>query len=115
LLLRLAGNSIEALGSLDVPRNLGTPGQRNSRFVANAGPAIFQVRHSPAVPAADQPVVVTAQFHDPDGLGPLRLRYRLDPGQSFSELLMNDSGRAAMPWPAMASTVRLFRDKPEAR
>ena len=49
-LLRLNGNWLEATGAMPVPINLGTPGARNSRFVANAGPAIYQVTHNPPIP-----------------------------------------------------------------
>jgi len=92
LLLRLRGNSLEACGRLAVPANLGTPGQRNSRARNNAGPAIFAVSHSPAVPAAMQPVVVTARVSDPDGVASLALKYRIDPSPTLATLAMNDTG-----------------------
>jgi hypothetical protein len=53
---------------MPVPTNLGTPGLPNSQYVTNAGPAIYNVTHNPPVPAASQPVVVTAQVHDPNGV-----------------------------------------------
>ncbi len=55
VLLRLRGNWLEVTGRMPVPANLGTPGQRNSRYVANAGPAIYEVKHSPPLPPANQP------------------------------------------------------------
>jgi hypothetical protein len=67
-LLRLHGSATEAYGRLALPRKLGTPGQPNSRMVSNLGPAIHDVKHSPPLPAANAPVVVTAQATDPDGL-----------------------------------------------
>src|SRR5262249_54389679 len=91
-LLRLNGNWLEATGVLPVPANLCTPGARNSRFVANAGPAIYQVTHNPPIPAANQPVVVTARVHDNDGLGSLTLFYRVDPSTSYSSVTMKDDG-----------------------
>src|SRR5207244_11545424 len=39
LLLRLRGNHLEAFGRMNLPRDLGTPGARNSRAAANGGPA----------------------------------------------------------------------------
>jgi len=78
LLLRLHGNWLEAAGRLTVPANLGTPGGRNSRYTANAGPAIVEVRHTPVLPAAGEPVVVTARVSDPDGVGAVQLVYRND-------------------------------------
>ena len=73
ILLRLGGNYLEAFGSLAVPTNLGTPGARNSRTIANTGPAIFDVHHAPVLPAPLQPVLVTARLLDPEG-APSRAR-----------------------------------------
>jgi hypothetical protein len=61
ILMRLKGNWLEAVGTMPVPSNLGSPGARNSRTVANAGPAIYEVTHSPTVPAYWDPLVVTAR------------------------------------------------------
>jgi len=79
VLLRLNGNWLEATGPMPVPVNLGTPGARNSRYIGNAGPAIYSVTHGPSVPTNAQPVVVTARVHDPDGVQALTLNYRIDP------------------------------------
>jgi hypothetical protein len=92
LLLRLRGNWLEAAGAMTVPKNLGTPGARNSRALANVGPALFNVTHSPVLPAANQSVVVTAQAADPDGVVSLTLRFRDDPSASTTSLTMRDDG-----------------------
>jgi hypothetical protein len=92
ILLRLRGSALEAFGRLTVPANLGSPGERNSRARDNAGPAIYGVSHAPAVPAVMQPVVVTARLADSDGLGPIALKYRIDPAITFVTLAMNDDG-----------------------
>ncbi|HEV2694152.1 MAG TPA: lamin tail domain-containing protein [Verrucomicrobiae bacterium] len=91
-LLRLNGNWLEAAGALPVPNNLGTPGMPNSRQVTNAGPAIYNVTHFPAVPAANQPVVVTAQAQDPNGVQNPALYYRLDPASAYAAVTMKDDG-----------------------
>jgi len=91
-LLRFWGCHLEATARLPVPANLGTPGLPNSQASTNAGPAIYQVRHDPAVPAANQPVVVIARVADPDGLTDLTLQYRFDPATTTTNLTMNDSG-----------------------
>ncbi len=91
-LLRLNGNWLEATAAMPVPANLGTPGLPNSQKVGNAGPAIYNVTHNPPLPAANQPVVVTAQAHDPNGLQTLRLFYRLDPATTYGSVLMRDDG-----------------------
>ena len=91
-LLRLNGNWLEATGAMPVPSNLGTPGLPNSQYVTNAGPAIYNVTHTPSLPAASQPAVVTAQVHDPDGMQSLTLYYRLDPATSYTAVTMKDDG-----------------------
>jgi len=92
ILFRLRGNWHEAAVSMDLPTNLGTPGVRNSRAVSNAPPAIYGVKHFPPVPAANEPVVVTARIHDPDGVAGAQLRYRLDPNPTLTTVNMLDLG-----------------------
>ena len=95
VLLRLHGNWLELTGTLPVPANLGTPGLPNSRAVTNVGPAIYEVKHAPAIPPADQPVVVTARFHDVNGVAPTLL-YRVDTGvnptPTYVSVTMADNG-----------------------
>jgi hypothetical protein len=92
ILFRVRGNWIEAIGAMNVPTNLGTPGLPNSRLVANAGPAIAETTHVPVAPAAGQPLVVSARVNDPDGLSSVVLRYRLDPAAAYAEVPMRDDG-----------------------
>jgi hypothetical protein len=92
IVFRLPGNWLEAAGRLTVPANLGTPGLRNSRFVTNAPPALYDVTHAPTLPAAGQPVVVTARVRDPDGLASFNLLFRLDPSLNYISYVMRDDG-----------------------
>lgn len=92
VLLRMRGNWMEVSQRLNVPANLGTPGLVNSRRVANAGPAITDVSHAPVLPAAGQPVVVTARASDPDGIASLTLFYRIDPLVGYTTVSMVDNG-----------------------
>jgi len=78
IIIGIKGHALEAVGALDVPDNLGTPGQPNSRRVSNAGPAICDVQHAPVLPAAAQPVTVSARVHDPDGVASVVLKWRND-------------------------------------
>lgn len=94
MLLRLRGNWLEAPVRLQTPSNPGTPGDRNSRFVENPGPGITEVTHAPAVPAASEPVLVTARVADPNGVAVVRLVYRNDTsGTPAVTLAMNDAGQ----------------------
>src|SRR5476651_2404420 len=92
VLLRMNGNWLEAAGAMPVPQSLGTPGMPNSRYVTNAGPAVYNVTHTPSLPAAGQAVVVTAQVHDPNGVQNLTLNYRLDPATTYTAVTMKDNG-----------------------
>jgi len=92
VLLRLRGNWLECAGEMALPVRPGTPGARNSRYAANTAPAITEVEHTPVLPAAAQPVVVTARVADPDGVVSPTLRYRLDPSASYSAVTMLDNG-----------------------
>ncbi len=83
---------MEVSQRLNLPANLGTPGLPNSRRVGNAGPALVEVTHTPVLPAVGQPVRVSARAIDPDGIGSVTLRYRLDPGTTFTPLAMLDNG-----------------------
>lgn len=94
ILLRLRGNWAEATGRLPPPPNLGSPGLPNTRRVANAGPAISDVSHSPVIPQPNDVVRVTARVQDPDGNGPVVLRYRVEPSAAVDSLAMNDGGFA---------------------
>jgi hypothetical protein len=92
VLLRLNGNWLEATGPMPIPPNLGTPGLPNSQRVSNAGPAVYEVAHSPAIPADNQDVVVTARWHDPDGVTNGVLNYRIDPATNYTAVIMKDDG-----------------------
>jgi len=92
LILRLKGGYLEPFVTLTVPTNLGTPGAANSRAVANAGPAISDVSHRPLLPPAGVPIRVFARVSDPDGIGSVTLRWRLEASGSFTNVAMHDDG-----------------------
>ena len=53
VLMRVNGNYLEVTGAAPLPANLGTPGLPNSRYTAKPGPAIYEVKHTPSLPAAN--------------------------------------------------------------
>lgn len=74
-----------AAHELALPDRFGTPGERNSATAArmiggraNLGPLITSVRHDPAVPAAGESVIVTAQVNDSDTVESVSLLYAVD-------------------------------------
>ena len=127
VLFRLRGNWLECVGEMTLPIAPGTPGALNSRYVANAAPAIVDVQHSPVLPAAAQPIVVTARAHDADGVSSLLLRYRIDPASTYATVTMTDNGAggdavagdgvfsATIPGQSSGATVAFFVQASDAR
>lgn len=58
---------------LAMPADLGTPGRQNTAWTANRGPDIADVRHTPVLPAANQPITITARVADNDGVADVTL------------------------------------------
>ncbi len=54
-----------------------TPGLRNVVYSTEAPPQTRQVSHSPRQPVSNEPVVITAQVTDPDGVDSVTLSYQL--------------------------------------
>jgi hypothetical protein len=78
---QLAGSWRSSLGA-------PTPGLRNSVFTENAPPQIRQVEHLPKVPAAQQPLTITAKITDPQTVGKVELHYQIVlPGSYISSHL----------------------------
>jgi len=94
ILLRLHGSATEAYGRMNLPRRLGSPGTTNSTRIANAGPGVFDVKHSPLLPTASDGVVVTARAVDRQGIAAVTLRYRIDPDANYLSVPMRDDGAA---------------------
>ncbi len=92
VLLRMHGSATEAYGRMSLPRKLGTPGVVNSTRIANAGPAVYEVKHSPVLPVANENVVVSARATDRQGIAALKLRYRIDPISTYTDVTMHDNG-----------------------
>ncbi|HON07939.1 MAG TPA: lamin tail domain-containing protein, partial [Verrucomicrobiota bacterium] len=92
ILFRLHGGWFEATGPMKVPTNLGTPGLPNSRSTTNVGPAIYDVQHYPALPAAGESCIVFARVDDLDGIKSIYLNYRVEPSGSYTSMLMTDDG-----------------------
>jgi Lamin Tail Domain/CotH kinase protein len=76
---------------LPMATRIGTPGAPNSRAVANLGPTLSGLAHSPVIPDPGAPVTVTATAADPDGVAALTLRYALNGSPTFASVPMTAS------------------------
>lgn len=85
---RLYFNYLQKTQLLDVPESWGTPGSANSTSLANSGPALGGLSHSPAVPNSGQAVTVSIDANDPDGISNLTLFYSVN-GGGFSSVSMS--------------------------
>ena len=78
---------------LRLPDRLGTPGAPNSVTLrqiertgsSNMGPVISRIQQTPTLPAANQPVVIAAMVHDPDGVKEVNLHYSLDTPRAIGD------------------------------
>ena len=80
---------------IEIPENLGTPGKRNSTFMAKTPPQVDGIIHSPAVPTSSQSVRVTARVTSADPLASVKLRHRADSSNntgSWKTKTMYDDG-----------------------
>lgn len=96
---------------LERPGRVGTPGARNGRDVANLGPSFRDLSHTPAVPAVDQPVVVSVRADDPQGVTGVSLHYSVQDGELQTlPMTFGPEGRyqATIPGQAASQIVRFF-------
>jgi len=108
---RLYFNRLARTTRIERPDRHGTPGRPNSTRVTNLGPTIDQVRHEPAVPAADQPVTVTASAADPQGVARMTLWYSAAGGPWMSvPMTEGDPGHyaAQLPGQSAATIVQFY-------
>ncbi len=84
---RLYFNKAARTTILDVPDHHGTPGAVNSTAVLNLGPSFAGLSHAPVVPAAGEPVTISVDADDPDGVAQLMLFYAVD-GRPFTSMAM---------------------------
>ncbi len=92
LLLRLLGNYGELSAKLELPKELGSPGQVNSTRAENTPPSITHVSHSPILPRSNQNVTIQAQVKDSDQISRLVVNYRVFPAKTYKSVSMDYRG-----------------------
>ncbi len=108
---RLYFNYLQRTTLLNVGNQWGTPGLVNSAAIANIGPAVTALSHSPVVPASNTPVTVTARISDPDGISGASLFYRVATGvwQNIAMTLGADGNHSAtIPGQNQGSLVQFY-------
>ena len=88
---RLYFNRCPRTTALAVPAVVGTPGRRNSRYAANGGPTISELRHTPPVPGDSEPITISVRAEDPDGVAGMTL-YWSQNGGAFATTAMTPQG-----------------------
>jgi len=73
-------NKVTAVTILDMPEKYGTPGRRNSTWLANAGPTYTRLEHSPVIPKNFETINVRVHAEDPDGIASMTLFYAVNGG-----------------------------------
>ncbi len=70
---RLYFNRLAHTERLPIPTHQGTPGTANSAATANIGPSFRALRHWPPIPTPGQPITVSVEADDPDGVSSVSL------------------------------------------
>ena len=107
---RLYFNRAAETTLLDVPQSGGTPGAPNSRLESDVGPTYGGFGHAPIVPASGEPVVVSVEADDPDGVASLTLRHSIEDG-AFSTVAMSRVGNVwsgSIPGQSAARLVQFY-------
>ncbi len=107
---RLYFNRLAKTTLIDKPRLNGTPGTQNSCYQSNPGPVFSNLTHKPAVPQNFEPVNVSVEANDPQGIATVTLYWRLD-GRTWntSAMTVQSNGTYAGIIPAQtAGTVVQF-------
>ena len=96
---------------LNRSNNVGTPGRANSVHSANIGPTFESLQHSPTIPTADEPVEVSIEAADKDGIQLLTLWYSVDSGEYNSVLMATSDGirfQATIPGQGSGDVVQFY-------
>lgn len=73
-------NKLAELVILDQPETHGTPGSQNSTYTTAVGPTLTGLIHQPAVPSSSEPITISVEAGDPEGLDTVALKYSVNAG-----------------------------------
>ncbi len=89
---RLYFNYLGKTTILELPDANGTPGGPNSTFQENIGPVYSDLMHTPAVPGDQEPITITVDAQDHDGIESLNVMWRETDEETFQALPMENVG-----------------------
>jgi hypothetical protein len=95
----------------------GSPGAVNSTRVANLGPGLDDLSHSPVVPDTQEPILVRVSASDPDGIAGLTLNYA-PRGRTFIRVpmdLIEGQWRAMIPGQSSGTKIQFFVEATDRR
>ena len=108
---RLYFDRLARTTQLTPPSKNGTPGLPNSCFTTNIGPVYSGLQHAPVVPDAGQPVTVSVNAADPDGVSSVLLWYAPE-GSAWSSVTMSNVGgssyTASLPGQIAGTLVQFY-------
>ena len=107
---RLFFNFLPRTSLLQAPTSSGTPGRENSTRVSNLGPTYIDLNHFPVTPEADEPIRVSVDANDPDGVDELSLWYSVDGAPWERRTMTDDQGffSADIPGQAVDAVVQFY-------
>lgn len=86
-------NKLAQLVTLDQPQTHGTPGAQNSTYTTTAGPTLTSLLHQPAVPTSSEPINISVNANDPDGLSTISLKYSINAGTFQTASMTSTDGQ----------------------
>ena len=108
---RLYFNRLPRTTLVEQPGLSGTPGAENATIEENLGPTFANLGQDVAVPAPDEPVLISVSVDDPDGVDRVTLFSSID-GAAFQDLAMTEDepGRwsAELEGKAAGTIVQLY-------
>ncbi len=108
---RLWMNRVARTFELAVPPLNGTPGGPNSRLVPNLGPTFANLEHTRTVPLAGEPVTVSVEGTDPQGVAAVTLNFSVNSG-TWNSTPMSSTGNngfaGTLPGAAAGAVVNFY-------
>ncbi len=89
---RLYFNRVAKTTELPKPIHRGTPGALNSMFATNLGPTFENLNQNPVIPQPNQPIAVSVNVSDPQGVSDVTLHWSANGGVWQSAVMSPATG-----------------------